>query len=430
MCGLHTGCVRLPARLNESDAKQGVYCGMDKAKNLYAGFLKVAEYARPYFRQWTYDDPLVISLETNKRLHDLQAILYKMIRYFVEHYDDFKADIPVSDEISEILSLYGDRPYRTGTYRTDFLIDQNNDIRFIEITCRFALNGFFISGFFDLMADQYIADKPWINKIDDYTPFYDHLIEYFGDFRHFCLLEGADKHNETKYLVPIIQNSGIPLHIIPADSVSDNLPLLEGAAVISELSHAELCRQPRRTIEAILRANLLNDLRTVFLVHDKRLFSLFSKRSFQAIMLTEAEIALLNKAVVPTYTRLESPDLWSEARQRKDGWIIKPCALGKGKDVYAGKLTPEEQWRDIFASDAIEGMTLQPYIEQRKFSGSIGSEKYDDYAVGTLLFFDDYSFGPGLFRASSYPITNRVDDRKIAALVTPDTDRFDKDHIL
>lgn len=403
---------------------------MDKGKNLYAGFLKVADYARPYFKQWTYDEPLAISLETDKRLHELQTILYKMIRYFVGHYDDYRAEIPVSDEIYEILSLYGDQPYRTGTYRTDFIIDQSNDIKLIEITCRFALNGFFISGFFDLMLNQYIEQKPWIRRVDEYTPFYDSLVEYFGDFRHICLLEGADKHNETKYLVPIIQNAGYTLHIIPAESVTDNLHLLRDAAVISELSHSELCGQPLKTVEAILRSNLLNDLRTVFLVHDKRLFSLFSKESFQAIMLTQSEMELLNKAVVPTYTSLERPDLWSEARQRKDGWIIKPCALGKAKDVYAGKLTTQEQWSAIFDSDAIRGMTLQPYIEQRKFTGSIGSALYDDYAVGTLLFFDDHYFGPGLFRASSYPITNKVDDRKIAALVTPDTNRFDKEHIL
>ncbi|HRV33805.1 MAG TPA: hypothetical protein P5281_05685, partial [Anaerovoracaceae bacterium] len=355
---------------------------------------------------------------------------YKLIRYFVEHYNDFRTEIPVSDEISGILSLYGDKPYRTGTYRTDFLIDQNNDIRFIEITCRFALNGFFISGFFDMMLNWFLADKPWINKIDEYTPFYDHLVEYFGDFRHFCLLEGADKHNETKYLIPIIQNAGYQLHIIPADCITDNLRLLKDAAVISELSHAELCRQPLKTVEAILRSNLLNDLRTVFLVHDKRLFSLFNKKSFQANVLTKEEMDILSRAVVPTYTRLERPDLWSEAFERKDAWIIKPCALGKGKDVYAGKLTAEAQWKGIFASDAIRDMTLQPYIEQRKFSGSIGSDRYNDFAVGTLLFFDDHYFGPGLFRASSYPITNRVDDRKIAALVTPDTGNFDMDHIL
>ncbi len=403
---------------------------MKEGKQLYDGFLKVAESACPYFKNWTYDDPLVISPETETRLHELQKSLYKMIRFFVEHYHDFREVIPVSDEISAILSLCGDKPYRTGTYRTDFLIDTSNDIKLIEITCRFALNGFFISGFFDLMTNDYIAEKTWITKTDEYTPFYDHLVTYFGDFKHVCLLEGADKHNETKYLVPIIQNAGYQLHIIPADSITDQLHLLKNAAVISELSHAELCRQPMKTVETILHSNLLNDLRTVFLVHDKRLFSLFSKESFQANVLTREEMDTFSRAIVPTYTRLERPDLWAKAFEEKDGWIIKPSALGKGKDVYAGKLTTAEQWKAVFESDTISNMTLQPYIEQRKFSGSIGGEKYDDYAVGTLLFFDDHYFGPGLFRASSYPITNRVDDRKIAPLVTPDIKNFDQENIL
>jgi hypothetical protein len=46
----------------------------------------------------------------------------------------------------------------------------------------------------------------------------------------------------------------------------------------------------------------------------------------------------------------------------------------------------------------------------------VGSEvRTNDYVTGTLLFFQGGYFGPGMFRASSHPVINVGDDRKIAA---------------
>lgn len=403
---------------------------LTKGNNLYNGFLKVAADACPYFSQWTYDSPLVISHKTNSQLCSIQKVMHKLIRYFVDHYDDYKHMMPVTDKVYRILSLCKEKPYRTGTYRTDFLIDENNHIKLIEITCRFALNGFFTSGFLNLLADRFLKDKPEIRKIDDYTPFYDYITGYFGEFKHVCLLKGTDNQNETKYLIPIFEKAGYPVHIIPADLVADNLHLLKDAAVIGELDHIELCNLPLKTIETLIESNLLNDLRTVFLIHDKRLFSILSNETFLKAVLTQAEIAEFTKTIVPTYSRLERPDLWSKAKAEKDNWIIKPRALGKGINVFAGCVTSEEQWRQVLSSDLIEDMILQPYITQRKIMGSVGNNQYNDFVVGTLLFFDDNFFGPGLFRASSYPITNKVDDRKIAPLVTTDIGYFNHEIIL
>ncbi len=403
---------------------------LTKGSSLYDGFMQVASEACPYFKNWTYDMPLVLSGETNYRLHKIQNIMYRVIRYFVEHYNEYRHLMPVTDRIYEIVSLCRKKPYRIGTYRTDFIIDEKNDLKLIEITCRFALNGYFISGFFNMMTDNYLKDKPNIRKIDDYTPFFDYIIGYFGEFKHVCLLKGEDSKNETKFLIPIIENAGFKLHVIPKDCIIDNLHLLKDAAVISELDHNEICGLPNEAIEAIIESCSLNDLRTVFLVHDKRLFSVLGNKDLLQAVLTQDEIEQFINITVTTYTRQERPDLWEKAKMEKDKWIIKPCALGKGINVFAGCVTSEHEWQQVFSSDLIDNMILQPFITQRKFSGSIGDNRYNDYVVGTLLFFDDNYFGPGLFRASSYPVTNKVDDRKLAPLVTFDTTYFDNSIIL
>lgn len=243
-------------------------------------------------------------------------------------------------------------------------------------------------------------------------------------------LKGAVDKNESKYLIPILEKAGYPVHIISVDEIADNLHLLEEAAVISELDHTELCRLPLVIIERIMAAHLLNDLRTVFLIHDKRFFSIISNESFLKKVLSQAEINDFQKMMIPIYTKLQRPDLWAMAQKEKDYWIIKPHALGRSINVFAGCVTSEEEWQQVFSSGLIEGMILQPYIGQRKFRGFIGDREYNDYIAGTLLFFDDHFFGPGMFRASSFPVTNKVDDRKIASLVTADVEYFDKQFIL
>ncbi len=75
-------------------------------------------------------------------------------------------------------------------------------------------------------------------------------------------------------------------------------------------------------------------------------------------------------------------------------------------------------------------MVPQEYVVQRTFSGTIGEKSYRDYAAGTLLCFEEGYYGTGMFRASSYPVTNVVDDRKIVPLVTSDVQHFDKDNVL
>jgi len=78
----------------------------------------------------------------------------------------------------------------------------------------------------------------------------------------------------------------------------------------------------------------------------------------------------------------------------------------------------EAEWRALFFQANASDLTLQPYIHQARVHSNVGDEeRSNDYAVGTLLFFDNEFFGPGFFRASSHPVTNQGDDRKIAPVV-------------
>ena len=398
---------------------------------LYKGFSEVARDAAEYFRPWTYDVPLAIRRETNDRLARVQRLFLRCVRQLAEHYDRYLDLMPVSDRVAEILALCRSKPYRPGTYRTDFVIDGANRIQLIETTCRFAMNGYFTSGFFIRnLADRFLAGRPDIRKIDAYTAFYDRFMEYFGPFDHVCLLKGADNRNDTKFVVPVFEKAGFPVQVIPAAEVPARTHDFRGAAVLGELSHEEICALPTETVAAIVAADSMNDLRTVFLIHDKRFFALLNHAAFMKEALAPAEIAELRPYLVPTYTKRLNPEIWPEARNDKSRWIIKPYNMGKSIDVHAGALTDAAEWTALFDSGRADRMVLQEFVPQRKFRGTIGGQPCHDYVTGTLLFFEDGFFGPGLCRASSYPVTNKVDDRKVAPLVTEDVASFEPDNVI
>lgn len=399
---------------------------------LYRAFLLAAPKTRDYLRPWTYDVPLAIRPETHERMQRVQQLYLKCIRHFAENYlDRYRGLMPASDRVAEILALYRRKPYRPGAYRTDFIVGEDNRIRLIETTCRFALNGFFRVGVFAQLAQEYVRAHPGIRSLDSHTPFFERLMEYFGPFERVCVLLGWNTaRNESKFFAPVFEAAGFPVAGIPAADVPARVGELKGAAVIGELSHEELCALPAETVEAIVASNLLNDLRTVFLIHDKRFFALLHRDEFMRNALTEEERDEFRPYLIPTYTRHLNPEIWPEARRNKDRWIIKPFNNGMSIDVFAGPITSAADWAALFDSGRADSMVLQEYIPQRKFRGTIAGAPRDDYATSTLLFFEDGYYGTGVFRASSHPVTNQGDDRKIAPLVTPDYERFEEANVL
>lgn len=391
------------------------------SEQLKVGFLNIAnDSLLNYYSQWTFDKPLIVSKNTNDKFQRIQKLLYRAICEFGKNYDAYRHLMPISDDAERIISFCKNKPYHPGAYRTDFMLDVNNNIKLIEITCRFALNGLFITGFFNILADKRLVDRPDVKKIDDYSRLFDYVIDLWGDFKHICFLKGLYNNNESKILVPLFKDMGLTVHVLTADQIEKNMHLFQDAVVFSEFNQEDWFGLPDNIIEIIVNSKLFNDPRTIFLIHDKRFFSVMHNNEFLHQVFTDEEIEEFQPYIAPTYTFSESPDIWLDARKNKDNWVFKPFGKGRSIDVSVGCCTTEEEWEGLFTNGKDKDMVLQSYINQRKFKGTINGKPYEDYAVGTLLFFNDNYFGPGLIRTSSYPVTNVKDDRKIAVFVTDD----------
>ena len=384
----------------------------------------------PYYRSWMHDVPMIVSKERDNELRKLSEILYKCCYYYVFHYKEYLARIPYDEKVLEILSYVEDKPFRAGTYRPDYLICSDNQLRLCEITSRFFGNGYFLS-FFTEYAAKVFAAQAGVKIIKKY---FEQLLNYMAYLARgresLVVIKSADKSDSIKLYVPFYQALGLKTTILEAYEVESNLSLLQDAFVVSALNQKDLLSFSDKTLSTLANAYMYNDFRTIFLLHDKRFFALFSDDDFVQKCLTKEEATFLREHTVTTYLYGFHEEIWEDARKNKDRYILKHHCLGKSESVYAGPMTSEKQWEQLFKSGDIQHMILQPFMEQKRFPTVLNGEEINDYVSGTILTVDNYYFGTGMFRTSTSPVINVTDAHKIAQLTTSDIDRFPNAHIL
>ena len=191
--------------------------------------------------------------------------------------------------------------------------------------------------------------------------------------------------------------------------------------VFSALNQQDLLSFKMETLQAMIDARMLNDFRTIFLAHDKRFLSLIFVDDFTRQCLTEEETTFLRQHTIPTYIHskgiMDHSEMWEDALKHKDRYILKPYNLGKSVGLYAGVMTDEEIWKDVIVDS---NYILQPFIQQRTYPSEWEGKRYDEYVCGMMLCMDDRYFDSGMFRTSSAPVTNKVDDRKMCVVHSDD----------
>ena len=395
-----------------------------------------------YYHHWYHDRPMLITSERRDELRRMQALLYKCIVYMAEHYSEWVPQyMPLDDKVMEILDRQSRYPFRAGAYRPDYLISDDGRLLLVEITCRFFGHGIWANYPSVVKAEQFMAEHPdasWENR-------YDELLTYMRDAipanSPVCVLKSGDRGSESTFYTKFYEYYGHEVSVYEAAEVEANIDKWShDAVVLSALNQHDLLSFRMETLQAMIDARMLNDFRTIFLMHDKRFLSLIFVDEFTQQCLTEDETVFLRQHTIPTYIyNNRYKEVWEDALAHKDKYILKPYDLGKSVGLYAGVMTDEETWRNSVMqaieapSGAVGGGILQPFIRQRTYPcewerlrvGELCSgmgKHYDEYVCGMMLCMDDRYFDSGMFRTSSAPVTNKVDDRKMCVIHSDDNE--------
>jgi hypothetical protein len=403
-----------------------------------------------YYHQWYHDRPMLITSERRDELRRMQALLYKCIAYMAEHYREWVPQyMPLDEKVMEILDRQSRYPFRAGAYRPDYLISDDGRLLLVEITSRFFGHGIWANYPSVVKAEQFMAEHPdasWENR-------YNELLTYMRDAipanSPVYVLKSGDRGSESTFYTKFYEYYGHEVTIYEAAEVEAHIDQWShDAVVISALNQEDLLSFKMETLQAMIDARMLNDFRTIFLMHDKRFLSLIFVDEFTQQCLTEEETTFLRQHTIPTYLAPHPPKggeptgysatpplgglgAWEDALIHKDNYILKPYDLGKSVGLYAGVMTDEETWKSIHNSQfTIHNYILQPFVKQRTYPCEWEGKHYDEYVCGMMLCMDDRYFDSGVFRTSSAPVTNKVDDRKMCVIHSDDNELKTKCYVL
>ena len=460
-----------------------------------------------YYHHWYHSKPMLITSERRDELRRMQALLYKCIVNMAEHYREWvPLYMPLDEKVMEILDRQSRYPFRAGAYRPDYLISDDGRLLLVEITSRFFGHGIWANYPSVVKAQQFMAEhqpqppSPLKGEMPTgcaATPplggwgaeTYNELLTYMRDIipplggqgASIYVLKSSDRGSESTFYTKFYEYYGHEVTVYEADEVEAHIDQWShDAVVISALNQQDLLSFKMETLQAMIDARMLNDFRTIFLIHDKRFLHLIFVDDFTRQCLTEEETKFLRQHTIPTYLAQQAPHppkggvaaqqdtplrgqegltpplgglgAWEDALIHKDNYILKPYDLGKSVGLYAGVMTDEETWRKIITCQPLApqppkggeptgcaatpplggrgAYILQPFIHQRTYPCVWEGKHYDEYVCGMMLCMDDRYFDSGVFRTSSAPVTNKVDDRKMCVIHSDDEELKKKCFVL
>lgn len=376
-----------------------------------------------YYLRWYHERPVAITTPRREELRELHRILYRCVEFLALNWRDFvPAWMPLGDKDLEILEYQDRFPFKAGTWRPDYIIGEDGNLRICEITSRFFGHGIFLSRFAEEAADRFMARFPGKTRESEYPALMDYMAGLPEGKKKIFVLKSADRTSEIRLYKEFYERLGHEVTVLEANEVeSRRKDWSQGDTfVISALNQNDILSFGMDTVKAMADAGMCSDFRNIFLIHDKRFMRLWFEDSFTGRCLTEEETGYLRSRAIPTWIggTPEADTLAEDIRGNRNGYILKPSRLGKSEGVKAGPLTSDEEWKAL----NLNGMVIQPFLRQRTYKTVWEGRVYDDYICGMMLCVDDRFFGSGLFRTSSLPVTNVGDDRKACPLYSDDPD--------
>jgi hypothetical protein len=291
--------------------------------------------------------------------------LYKILKLILQEYhqttnlgEEIRQTFEFNSKIHFILTqLNVHRPnFEMGTYRPDILFSHGNLFKFngkysfqpkmCEINARFPFNGYFLSAELCSTDHQNRYSKKYSNLIETII-----INSKFDKTKRMFILKckenGYDIHLFKEYWIK--KTSQECLFIDPKQLKIENNKLIDKNTnycieqFILELHQDEILELSDDILQYLItnnQINYLNDFRTIFILHDKRLFSLLSNQQFLYALLNNNQQQTFTQLIPITYVINKIPNYLKDSIiNNKQHWCIKPNSAGKGENVIIGLLT-------------------------------------------------------------------------------------------
>ena len=321
-------------------------------------------------------------------VRDVHALLDRALVDIIERwFDDTEANFPslMPLEGSENLflwSLWGPaakasghaRPFKTtyGLWRTDYLIEGEvrgrNQIKICEINSRLPFNGIWMIGSQNQAYEKDIClEGPGpFSFPDDFEKTQSVILDCFDKSKSLFIIAkdwniidsralktAWTKHTKTNAYE--MAPGHIHMATSPVSPVAERLwwpgPNVDIHQCTLELFQHELAQMDTKVLRK-LAENSVNDLRNIYLVHDKRMLGIVRGQIEKLVarkVLTEQEGTRLRNSIAETMlpgtdALQELLDLSIADFEEKNKWIVKPVRDAMGNGIKLGSDMTQEEW--------------------------------------------------------------------------------------
>ncbi|KAF3089171.1 hypothetical protein TWF569_007251 [Orbilia oligospora] len=370
--------------------------------------------------------PVYVSPQYLRYVQSVSKHLYTAITDIVSRWweeSDLLSTIPLDPKFERLLRRLDHEgvTWRSGSWRPDFLVEENTEaayprIKICEINARFGFNGFFCTlgmanGFY---RDDTSRFQPAFSQFDDV---FGHVFDLTKPLH---VLKGKELGYDIHHLPKVLGTEVIfadisQLRIIPTDAGNRLIQVADGSEIevsqiVLELHQDELLSLSEPLLWEISIRSRINDMRTIMLVHDKRMLGVVRHQLVNLVtrnVLSIQAAALLENSIAETCLPGTLEYQAASSSDRSQQWLFKPAGSGKGAGIIFRQDIPEEEWQTLLSTTKLSHV-LQRAVNHKTMNlvmpveGSMTTVPWD--IVGTFFMVDGYFNGFGPWRSSAEKI--------------------------
>lgn len=365
--------------------------------------------------------PLLMKESDLRAFQRLSEILNRAFIQIVQHYfsdERIRNIYQLDSELEAILKMADPYPYKVGRYRPDFVIDVNGQKKICEIGCRYPFNGWMFSHYINEVVAKVIPPEldHW-SEVFGLSDFLDDYVHTLNTSESLFWIHDQEKGTEVNYLFHELKKRNILAESISSSDLylkEDCLFAGEHLAqqFILEMDREELKQMDTSVLKGLIASGkCTNDVRSLILIHDKRVLAVLCHPEIMKDYLSEQEYAFLSPFLIPSFI-LDTEEKQKEIYSSTENWILKNNSGGRGIGAYVKNDCEPEQWKRVVTQEW-QSYMVQEYVEQKSFDFFYEGKREQIHVVGLLLFMDDRCYGPGIFRGSTEKVINMHDGRGV-----------------
>lgn len=356
--------------------------------------------------------PVVVSQDYIAQMQLITGILNKAFKAIVNNYfkdERIRSIYHLDTELEVILQQFVDHSYQVGFFRPDVLFDLKGQPRICEIGARYPLNGWMISHYAGKVYKKAFEQRSdHFSSVEALDSLVSNLSGIFSREAPVTLLHDEEKGTEVFYLKNELLKRGFVFNEArPQDlQLKGGEVFLNNIAVsqfIFEMDREELRKFNPGVLSSIVeKCTYFNDIRTLILIHDKRVLAVLSDARIMLDYLAQEEYNQLQPFLIPSFYLQKAEDAKKFVESSRN-FILKLNSGGRGIGAYVKNACDDEVWKAVLNTKWQQYM-IQEYIEQHEYQNLHSQAPI--HLIGMILCCNDYCYGPGIFRGSDEYVIN------------------------